>query len=214
MITRTYPTEYSLYGADVDIIQAIRDKIGDRLELRRYYLPSGNENLARYVQTDNLTFYDSTTKFWPYHIKVGSLTCSGITNPQVLGYHYLVFQDPVGNVTTSGIDFWVDTFKLSDYEIWTAYLSVDLSPLVKDPDCITEDMEIIKAAIDLVPSMRTKIDDLYTSKEVVDNDTRYRQDRATSIDPFKDLLDGLQDQLDKLIKENCYRLLQDGYRVE
>jgi hypothetical protein len=214
MINQTYPAEYTIYDADEDIINAIRDRIGDRLEFTRYYLPAAGSAIGNYVQDDDLTFYDSRKKFWPYHLKLGTLTCSGVTNPQVLGYKYLIFQSPIESLTASGIDFWVHTFKLSDYEIWSAYLSVDLTPLLKDPDCLSEEMEILKAAIDLIVAHRTDIEDLYTSKEVVDNDTRYRRDKATGVDPLKDLVDGLQQELDRLIDECNKRLLQDGYRLE
>jgi hypothetical protein len=216
MLNRTYPSECSIYGCDDLIISAIRDKIGDRSELKRYYVAVGGD-FDEYVpaDADTSTFSNEDIKFWPYSIKVGGAVCSGVYNPQVVDYHYLVFEDSY-NLTASGIDFWVESFKLSDYEIWTAYLSVDLSSYVNDSACITDEMEILKAAIDLIPSIRVaNMGDLYTTKEVVDKNTSYRKTVSNTADPYGDLLKRLQKDLDYLIELNCTKkLYQDGIRIE
>lgn len=213
MLTRTYPAEYDTFSGDEVIINAIRDKIGDRLELKRYILSSGSETVTDFVMSDSQTFYDSDTRFWPYHLTYSGITYSGVTNPQVLNYHYMQFSNPV-DLTTNTSDFWVETFYLSDFEIWTAYLSVDLTPLVTSVSCITEDMNIIKAAIDLVPSLRSaKARYFYGGMEVRDNDTTFRQSEL-KYDPFKDLIDKLQKELDDLLYECNNRLYQGGYRIE
>ena len=213
MLTRTYPSECSIYGCDDLIISAIRDKIGDRVELKRYYIGIGGD-FSEYVSTDPYTFVNEDVKFWPYNIKVGGTVCSGTDNPQIIDYHYMVFDGYA--LTSSGIDFWVESFILSDYEIWTAYLSVDLSPYVNSNDCITEEMEILKASIDLIPSIRSlKFDDLYSSKEVTDKNTSYRKSISNTVDPYGDLIKKLQKDLDYLIESNCTKkILRTGYRIE
>jgi hypothetical protein len=214
MLNRTYPSECSLYGCDDLVISAIRDKIGDRTELKRYYVTVGGD-FSEFVPADPSTFSNEDVKFWPYHVKVGSTVCSGIYDPHVINYHYMVFDESY-NLTTSGIDFWVESFKLSDYEIWTAYLSVDLSSYVVNTACVTEEMEILKAAIDLIPSIRVgNMDDLYTSKEVTDKNTSYRKTVSNTSDPYGDLLKRLQKDLDYLIELNCTKkLTSTGIRIE
>lgn len=213
MLTRTYPAEYDTFSGDEVIINAIRDKIGDRLELKRYVLAVGSQEITDYIMSDGLTFYDADTRFWPYHLTFSGTTYSGTTNPQVLNYHYMLFDSPV-DLTAYASDFWVESFYLSDFEIWTAFLAVDLTPLVPDVSCITEDMNIVKAALDLVPSLRAaKAKYFYGGMEIQDNDTTFRQSELRS-DPFKDLVDKLQKELDDLIAECKTRLYQGGYRIE
>jgi len=213
MLTRTYPAEYDTFSGDEVIINAIRDKIGDRLELKRYVLAVGSQEVTDYVMSDGTTFYDADARFWPYHLTYSGTTYSGTTNPQVLNYHYMLFENPV-DLTAYASDFWVESFYLSDFEIWTAFLAVDLTPLVPDVTCITEDMNIVKAALDLVPSLRaSKAKYFYGGLEIQDNDTTFRQSELRS-DPFKDLVDKLQKELDDLINECKTRLYQGGYRIE
>jgi hypothetical protein len=214
MLTRTYPSECTVYNCDYLIVSAIRDRIGDKPNLKRYYIPVSGD-FSKYVPYDTSTFYDGDTRFWPYHIQVGATVCSGVTSPQTMDYHYMNFTDPSYNLTASGIDFWVESFRLSDYEIWTAYLSVDLTGLVKNPDCITEDMNILKAAIDLVPALRTNlINSLYIIRDVTDRDTRFRQQLMAGADPFKDLVSGMQKELDKIIDICNKTPINDGWRLE
>lgn len=214
MLNRTYPSECSIYDCDDLVIGAIRDRIGDRSKLKRYYVAVGGD-FSEFVPADNNTFENEDSKFWPYHIKVGGTVCSGIYDPQIVDYHYMVFDDST-DLTTSGIDFWVESFRFSDYEIWTAYLSVDLSSYVNNSDCITEEMEIIKASIDLLASIRSDFfDDLYTSKEVTDKNTSYRKTVSNTSDPYGDLIKKLQKDLDYLIELNCTKkLYQNGIRIE
>jgi hypothetical protein len=214
MLTRTYPSECTVYNCDYLIVSAIRDRIGDRATLKRYYIPVSGD-FSQYVPYDTGTFYDEDTRFWPYHIKVGDTVCSGTQDPQTMDYHYMTFTDPSRNLTASGIDFWVESFKLSDYEVWTAYLSVDLTGLVTNPDCISEDMNILKAAIDLVPVLRTYlINSLYIVRDVTDRDTKFKQQLMTGTDPFKDLVNGLQKELDKMIDKCNKTPLNEGWRLE
>ena len=123
--------------------------------------------------------------------------------------------DDAYDLTTSGIDFWTETFKFSDYEIWTTYLSVDLSPLVWYPECITPYMEMLKAAIDLARILRgTYMEDMYVSREVTDKNTSYRRS-PTPADPWRDLMLKLQAELDDLIERNCRKhLYRRGIRLE
>lgn len=210
MISRTYPAEYSTFDGDAVIITQIRDKIGDRVSMKRYILP---DTETSYVMGDGLTFYDEDTRYWPYHIVHNSTTYSGVDNPQVLNYQYMVFDSPV-DLSTNASDFWVESFYLSDFEIWTAYLSVDLTPLVLDSDCITDDMNILQAAIDLIDPLRTiKARFFYGGLEVRDNDTTYRKYEMRQ-DPYKDLVNRLQKQLQALIDECNTRLYHGGFRLE
>jgi hypothetical protein len=214
MITRTYPSECTIYNCDSLITTAIRDRLGDRTVLKRFRL-SPTDNFSDYIDGDTSTFYIENPKVWPYNLKVGNTVCSGIDCAQVIDYHYIALDGY--DLTASGMDFWLETFKLSDYEIWTAFLSVDLSPIVRTPNCITLEMEIIKAAIDLLPSIRDKMfeDGEYMSREVTDKNQSYRQSLAGGVDPYKDLLTTLQSELTRLIERNCYkRLYRGGYRLE
>ena len=213
MLTRTYPSECSIYNCDDMVVSEIRGLLGDPIVLKRFYTPVGGD-FSEYVPDDAHTFVDMVDKFWPYSLKVGSTTCSGIDTTQIINYHYLVFDDAY-DLTVSGVDFWVETFRFSDYEIWTTYLSVDLSPLVFYPECITPYMEMLKAAIDLARVLRgTYMEDLYLSKKIEDKNTSY-QKTPTPADPWRDLMNKLQDELDELINRNCRkRLYRQGIRQE
>lgn len=215
-LSRTYPAEWTtIDDADEAIIYSIREKIGDRPELKRYYLTSSNtDNMNRYIMDDGITFNDNGYRFWPYHLSIGGNTvASGV---DVLHYKYMYFGDyGDANLKDNNLDFWVEVFYLSDFEIWTAYLNVDLTPLVRREECITEDMEMLKAALDLVPALRvSKRDEFYSNKRVRDNDTEYERRLTTGVDPHKDLVKGLQSELDRLIDECNKRLYWDGYRIE
>lgn len=217
-ITRTYPAEWeSIEGVDETIIYSIRERIGDRPELNRYYLLANSENMSRYIMEDKLTFNDNGYRFWPYHLSIdGQTVSSGV---DVMRYKYMDFQrvPEETDLTDNTLDFWVETFYLSDFEIWTAFLSVDLTPFVKVASCITEYMEILKASVDLVPALRTSKqvrDQYYTSKRVRDSDTEYEQRISTSADPYKDLLGQLQKELDTLIDKCNKTPYMDGYRIE
>jgi hypothetical protein len=214
MLTRTYPSECTVYNCDYLIVSAVRDRIGDKPSLKRYYIPTTGD-FTTYVPYDTSTFYDEETRFWPYHISVGNTVCSGVSNPQIMDYHYMSFTDPQYNLTASGIDFWVESFKLSDYEIWTAYLSVDLTGLVRNPDCISEDMNILKAAIDLIPVLRVNlINGLYIVRDVTDRDSRFKQQLMTGVDPFKEMLGALQRELDRMIEKCNKTPINAGWRNE
>jgi len=214
MVSRTYPSECSTYNCDYMIVSAIRGRIGDTGVLKRYYIPTTGD-FSRYVPYDTASFYDEETRFWPYYIKVGDTVCSGTADPQVIDYHYLVFQEENRDLTASGIDFWVESFRISDYEIWTTYLSVDLTGLVINEDCISEEMITLKAAIDLIPVMRTYlINTTYTVREVTDRDTRYRMQLLSGSDPYRDLLNNLQKELDKMIEQCNKTPINEGWRLE
>jgi len=213
-ITRTYPPEWeSIEGADEAIIYSIRERIGDRPELNRYYLTAGSDNIAKYIMPDNVTFNDNGYRFWPYHLSVDDTTvASGVS---ILSYKYMNFDGLEGNLTESNLDFWVEVFYLSDFEIWTAYLNVDLTPYVRRPECITETMEILKASVDLLPALRaSKKDYFYANKRVRDNDTEYERSMMAGVDPLKDLVASLQKELDALIEKCNKKLYMDGYRLE
>jgi len=215
MITRTYPSETSLFDGDELIIRLIREKIGDKPKLTRFVVAPGSPTMEKYVMPDNLTFYNEVDRFWPYHLSVSGTTYSGIQNPQVLNYHYLSFDSPVSSLAAVPLDFWVENFFVSDYEIWTAFLSVDLTALVRKPECVTEEMEILKAAIDLLPVVRMNEQDrLYAVREVTDGDQRYKTSMGGSRDPYKDRVKDLQDELDRLIYECNHRPYFGGVRIE
>jgi hypothetical protein len=213
MITRTYPSECSLYNCDDMVISEIRGLLGDPVVLKRFYVSAGGD-FSEYVPNDPYTFTSTEDKFWPYSLKVGNTTCSGVDCAQLINYHYLSFDESY-NLVTSGIDFWLETFKFSDYDIWTAYLSVDLSPLVLYPECITPYMEMLKVAIDMSRILRgTYMDDMYVSREVTDKNTSYKR-VPSSADPWKDLMNKLQAELDDLIERNCRkRIYRGGIRQE
>jgi hypothetical protein len=214
-ITRTFPAEWTtIAGADEAIIYSIRERIGDRPELNRYYLTANSDNMPKYIMEDNVTFNDNGYRFWPYHLSIsGSTVASGVN---VLRYKYMDLAEASdGNVKDDNLDFWVEVFYLSDFEIWTAYLNVDLTPHVRKPECITETMEILKAAIDLLPALRaSKKDYFYANKRVRDNDTEFEKSMMSGVDPHKDLLMALQKELDGLIDRCNKTPYMDGYRIE
>ena len=215
-LSRTYPAEWTTISeADEAIIYSIRERIGDRPELNRYYLLATNtENMNRYVMEDGVTFNDNGYRFWPYHLSIdGTTVASGV---DVLRYKYMHFGDCGDpNLKDNNLDFWVEIFFLSDFEIWTAYMNVDLTPLVRNEDCITEEMNMLKAAIDLIPALRaSQREYLYAGKRVRDNDTEYEKKLMSGVDPHKDLLTALQKELDTLIDRCNKTLYWDGYRIE
>jgi hypothetical protein len=214
-LIRTYPAEWSTIGADETIVSSIRDRIGDRPELRRYYILANSDNMNRYVMDDKVTFTDSNVRLWPYHLSINQATVtSGI---DVLNYKYINLGDSDNDLTADLLDFWVETFYLSDFEVWSAYLNVDLTSYVNNPECIVEEMEILKAAIDLVPALRTSRyvqDVVYSDRRVKDNDTEYQSKLASGVDPYKDLISKLQGELDKLLDRCNKTPYVGGYRVE
>ena len=214
MLTRTYPSEIDVLDADELIVKQIREKMGDQPKLVRYIVKPGSDAAAKYIMDDNLTFYNDKDRFWPYNVTVSGTTYSGIDNPQILNYHYLTFSDPVQDLTQVPLDLWVETFFISDYEIWTTYLSIDLTPLVRNPACITENMNAIKAAIELIPVLRElEIEWLYATREVTDGDQKYRSTFGT-IDPYKDRLRDLQAELQRLIDMCNKKPYFGGIRLE
>lgn len=214
-ISRTYPAEWTtIAGADETIIYSIRERLGDQPELHRYYLPAGSENMSRYIMGDNVTFNDNGYRFWPYHITIDSTpVTSGI---DIVSYKYMSLADASdGDITDNNLDFWLEVFYLSDFQIWTAYLNVDLTPLLRKEDCLTEEMTILKAAIDLIYPLRaSQRESFYAGRRVRDNDTEFEKKMVSGVDPHKDLVEGLQAELDKLI-DNCNKKIYvGGYRVE
>jgi hypothetical protein len=213
-ILRTFPAEWTTIGGSELIINSIRERIGDKPELQRYFLPANCENMSKYIMDDNITFYDNRYKFWPYHLSIsGATVASGV---DVLHYKYMYFGDiSDGNITDDPLDFWVESFYLSDFDIWNAYLSVDLDSYVRDSGCITEEMMVLKAALDLLPALRvSRKEQDYTRKRVRDNDTEYEKYMNTGVDPLKDTLATLQAEFDRLINNCNKNLYWDGYRVE
>lgn len=212
--TRTYPAEWQTIGADESIIYSIRERIGDRPELRRYYLTPNSDNINRYVIDDKKTFNDNGNRFWPYHLSIDSATvASGV---DILSYKYMLFSEVADpDLTDNQLDFWVEVFYLSDFEIWTAFLNVDLTPYVKRASCITEYMEILKASLDLIPALRvSKREYFYANKRVRDNDTEYERQMMSGVDPHKDLAAGLQAELNALYDACNKNVYVDGYRIE
>lgn len=214
-LTRTYPAEWYTIGADEAIVSSIRDRIGDRPELRRYYILASSDNMRRYIMDDKVTFTDNQVRLWPYHLSINQATVtSGI---DVLSYKYINLSEVDQDLTSDLLDFWVETFYLSDFEIWSAYLNADLTSYVNNPECITEEMEILKAAIDLVPALRTSKyvqDMVYSDRRVKDNDTEYQSKLASGVDPYKDLIGKLQGELDRLLDRCNKTPYAGGYRVE
>jgi hypothetical protein len=214
MLSRTYPSECSIYDCDDLVVTNIRGMISDPIVLKRFYIPVGGD-FSEYVPNDPATFSNEEIRFWPYNIKVGGTVCSGTNSVQLVDYHHMIF-DPSWDLTTSGIDFWVESFYFSDYEIWTSFLSVDLSPLVPYPGCITPYMEMLKAAADLVPIIRAQnMSSIYAETEVSDKSTSFKKIAARSIDPWGDIAKGLDQELHELLERHCWKkILHTGIRLE
>jgi hypothetical protein len=214
---RTYPRELNISDSNYELIERIRDRIGDSIIFKLEYMTADESLTNSKLVAGGMTYYDAVTNYWPYNIEIDSVVYSGSTNPSVSRYQYLEFSTISGG-TLKGrvIDFGLETFKLPDKTIWNTYQNVDLTGLVKDPDCITDYMIFLKACLDLCKILRTKrIKDDYSSIEVVDADTRFsKQGRGTG-DPYKDLFTNIESELNKLIDEcNKNALYWDGIRLE
>jgi hypothetical protein len=215
---RTYPKELSLTATEEEIVSRIRNRIGDSIVFVRDYL-SATESTddTTKVIADGLTYYNEAYKLWPYHLTVDGTTYSGATNPTVLEYQHLTFTTVSGGGTLRGkvLDFALETFKLSDNEIWTIYQNVDLTGLVDNANCITDYMTFLKACLDLIKILRTKrIKDDYSSITVRDADTEYVKEARGVGDPYKDLYTNIENELNMLIDKCNKDLYWDGIRLE
>ena len=215
---RTYPKELSLTIAQEAIINKIRNRIGDSIIFIRDYM-SASESTDEVIKiiADGLTYYNETYRFWPYHLTVAGTTYSGSTNPEVFEYQHLTFTTLSGGGNLRGkiIDFALETFKLSDDEIWTIYENVDLTGLVDNADCITDYMMFLKACLDLIKILRTKrLKDDYSTITVRDSDTEYTKDARGTADPYKDLYANIETELNILIDRCNSALYWDGIRLE
>ena len=205
---RTYPRELSITDDEYNIIERIRNRIGDSIVFNREYMTASDSLTNSKLVAGGKTYYNPSIQFWPYNIKVNTTTYSGTVysggiNPSVYRYQYLEFS--------------FETFKLPDRVIWDTYDNATVIGLLKDPDDETDYMKFLKACIDLCKILRTKrIRDDYSNIEVVDGDTRYtKQGRTGTADPYKDLYMNIEDELNRLIDmANRNSIYMDGIRVE
>jgi hypothetical protein len=208
-MVRTYPEEIELTPTQSGIISDMRIRIGDPIVIYNEYIAS-TETSARVISST--TYYNSDIRFWPYNISINGTTCSGLTNPDVLTYQYLKFTD---TLTSKTLDFWLESFKLSNTELITLWENASLTGIVFNESCITAHMLFLKACLDALELLRTRSqNESYNRLTVEDADTRFVREPQTGIDPLKDLYQGISTELNQLIEYCNKKPFSGGVRLE
>ena len=148
--TATYPPEIALTAQDREIVESIRVTLGDLGALERDYFVAGSDanGCAENISGNGCTWELSEPRGWPQKITLNGVEKTSLSDPQVLGYRYLVFSGTSLCITGS-LDVFYNHFRFADREILLAYdRSVNL--LVScglTAAQITTEMRIMQAAI-------------------------------------------------------------------
>jgi len=191
-----YPAEVSYSTAEHLVINRIRRLIGDPISIRR----DSGEEYTGHIHFDNKT-YELYEKGWPLVITIAGTNYNQLSNPTVDGYRYLRFSNDISTVSTVsgidyGIDIWYNNFRHSDREIMDAFdSSTPPSPLTSTT--ATSEAYMLQTSIDL---LRRELweDATEDGASIRDEGSSYNPAEGQKI--RKQLLDNLQDRLDKLVK--------------
>lgn len=178
--TATYPPEIALTEQDREIVESIRVTLGDLGSIERDYYRAGDAvaGCAENISTDGCTWEFSEPRGWPQRVVLNGQEKTSLSDPQVLGYRYLVFSGS-GMCISGSLDVFYNHFRFSDREILLAYdRAVNL--LVScglTPDQITTEMRIMQAAILLLEG---ELRDLNSGGvlRIRDGDTEYDNSRG------------------------------------
>ena len=204
-----YPPEVSYGTSDQLIIDRIRRLTGDPLGIRREY----GEDALSSVHPDGKT-YELDEKGWPASVHMGGEAMNNSADPVVNGYKYLVFSDYIGDVcyecvTYSGVcgedvvkevaygpDIWYYTFRNSDRQLMEAYDSCPPPPPLTTSTA-TSEAYMLQTSIDI---LRQELwhDATEDGAVIKDEGSNYNPDPGLKV--RKQLLDDLQNKLDKLVK--------------
>jgi len=204
-----FPPEIEYGSADQLIIDRIRLLIGDPIGLRREY---GEEALSS-VHSDGKV-YQLDEKGWPAFVTMGGKPFNDTANPNVNGYMFLKFTEYIDEVCitcsgilnlcgevvnkeiVNGVDIWYYTFLKSDREIMEAYDSCPIPAGLSNVNVTTESY-ILQTSIDLVRSQLLN-DASEDGASISDEGSKYDPESGLKI--RKELLDNLEDKLEKVIK--------------
>lgn len=219
----TYPPELSLTHDELDIVNRVRDELGDtRMVKRDYYDGTSynaslgttlgdNDSWAK-VSSDKKT-YEMEDRGWPLSILVNGTTYSGSTQPRVQGYSYLMFDSPSAIFTVTGtFSIYYNTFRFSDKEILNAYDRIDYIPGTAGITTIPISWFYLFASIKLLEGEFQA--DANEAASIADGDTRYSNEAAIAARQ-KELAD-LRKRLLKEIEDYKFDLSYniDGVRVD
>lgn len=214
--TATYPPEIALTASDREIVESIRITLGDLGSIERDYFVAGSDanGCAENISGNGCTWEFSEPRGWPQKVTLNGIEKTSLSDPQVLGYRYLVFSGTSLCITGS-LDVFYNHFRFADREILLAYdRSVNL--LVScglTTAQITTEMRILQASILLLEG---ELRDLNSGGviRVRDGDTEYDNSRGVesrTLD-LEDLKRKIREMIECARYNASYRL--EGVRID
>jgi len=203
-----YPPEIEYNTENKAIIKRIRTYIGDPLGLNREHGEAAQSNISPDGKT-----YKLDQKGWPVYITMGGHSFTDLANPSVNGYKYLKFQSVIDEICTGcaqienicgeeeirqydqGVDIWYYTFRFSDRQIMETYDSCPPPPGLTSTTA-TSQAYMYQTAIDLINKELLE-DAVEDGAAIRDEGSSYNPEGGLKI--RKDLLDGLNKQLDDVV---------------
>jgi len=178
--TATYPPEIALTSQDREIVESIRVTIGDLGSIERDFFIAGSDSTGcgENISGNGCTWELSEYRGWPQRILLNGAEKTSLSDPQVLGYRYLVFSGTSMCITGS-LDVFYNHFRFADREILLAYdRSVNLLVSCGLTSAqITTEMRILQASILLLEG---ELRDLNSGGVIAirDGDTSYDNSRG------------------------------------
>jgi len=211
-----YPSEASFLGLtaeEISIIEGVRDIIGDRpspiLE------ESDNPGHAKAISSDGSMYELQQPKGWPVVIMVDGTEYSSTSDPQVVGYKYLVFSG-VSLDNTITYSFLYNNFRFSDQEIISAYDNSAASALTEQcnltPEQLTVPLIILATAVVLLQGEFQAL--AAEAVTIEDNDSKY--DNSIRLVALQREIKDLRDRLNSALREKtkCATINLPIFRVE
>jgi len=148
----TYPPELGLSEEDLEIVESIRVAAGDLGAIERDLYdasrPQDSSGCSTQISPDRCTWELSQPKGWPQKVILNGENKVSLTDPEVLGYRYLVFSGTA--CITGTLDVFYNNFRFSDREILTAFdraINFITATCKLTSTQITKEMRIMQAAI-------------------------------------------------------------------
>lgn len=211
-----YPAEADFLGLtneERDIIASVRGIIGDAPQV--VLEESNDPKFCSGVSQDGTMYQFESGKGWPLVVIVNGTEYQDTSNPQVLGYKFLVFSGSV--FTTSGsFSILHNTFRFSDGEILDAYDNSALLALTEQCNLTAEELTVplisLATGVVLLQGELQKL--AQEAIELEDNDSRFNsaQRIVTLQKEISDLRKRLAASL--AMKMKCASLNLPVYRVE
>ena len=188
-----YPVERSFSTEDALIISKIRNLIGDALALKYH----SNEDCNRF-RVNDYTLDMGYHKCWPLYITVDGVEKVSTADPYVDNYRYLTFSGIIDD--TTNIAMYVSTFRYSDVEIYNAYTTAMIPPMLTKYNVTTDHM-ILQAAIDILEG--ENVDDfVQEGAKIKEGDDSF--DPSPGFRARNELIGRLHKRLDALINQYLF----------